>query len=157
MTTLSNIPYEELSIGQTASRQYQVSQRDIALFAAVSGDINPLHLDHDYAATTAFGGCIAHGMLSGAYISAAIAMDLPGPGTVYVGQQMDFRAPVKPGDTLTITLEVLEKQDRRHRVILGCEVRNQDNKRVVTGTATVIAPREKLFIPAPATPAVQVQ
>ncbi len=73
-------------------------------------------------------------------ISAAIAMDLPGPGTVYLSQQLDFRLPVKPGDTLTTTVTVTEKNDRRRRVTLACEVRNQQDKRVVTGTAVVMAP-----------------
>ena len=104
MTQSSNTPYEALEVGQTASYSKTVEERDILLFAAVSGDHNPVHLDAEYAATTMFKERIAHGMFSGALISAAVACTLPGPGTIYVGQQMSFQKPVKLGDTLTCLL-----------------------------------------------------
>lgn len=148
MTTLTSTPYKDLNIGQSATRVHSVSHRDIALFAAASGDINPLHLDEDYAKNTVFGGCIAHGIFTGGLVSAAIAMDLPGPGTVYLSQQLDFRLPVKPGDTLTTTVTITDKVDRRRRVTLACEVRNQHDKRVVTGTAVVMAPEHSETIEA---------
>lgn len=152
MPHISNHTYDEITVGQTAEYAKQVSAEDIQLFAAVSGDVNPVHLDEAYAATTPFGGCIAHGMLSGAIISAAIAMELPGPGTIYLGQSLRFTAPVKPGDTLTVKLRVTGKTDKRRLVTLECEVLNQQEKLVVTGTAEVMAPKDKLVLERPAPP-----
>ncbi len=155
MTQLTNVIYDEITIGQSAHYSKQISERDIQLFAAVSGDVNPLHLDASYAATTAFGERIAHGMLTGALVSAALAMKLPGPGTIYLGQSLRFRLPVKIGDKLTVFLEVTEKKDRRRQVTLDCQVKNQDHKTVASGTAEVMAPAEKLQIQAPALPLFQ--
>ena len=146
MKALSNVPYSALSIGQQASSIRVVSRRDIQLFALASGDWNPLHLDEDYAATTSFGECIAHGMFTGGLVSAVLANQLPGPGTVYLEQTLRFRAPVRVGDTLETRVSVSEKRDRGQRVVLACEVVNQDGKRVASGTATVIAPAESLTV-----------
>jgi 3-hydroxybutyryl-CoA dehydratase len=154
MTTLNNFTYDEITIGQTASYSKTVGERDIELFAVVSGDVNPVHLDADYAATTMFGERIAHGMLTGAVISAALAMELPGPGTIYLGQSLRFRLPVKIGDTVTAELEVTEKQDKRNTVTLACNVYNQDRKLVASGDAQVMAPTEKLSLPRPELPKV---
>jgi acyl dehydratase len=118
--------------------------------------VNPVHLDAEFAATTQFKECIAHGMLSGAIISAAIAMELPGPGTIYLGQSLRFCLPVKPGDTITVKLEVIDKKDKRGFVTLDCRVFNQDEKLVVTGTADVMAPKEKLLLERPALPRVRI-
>ena len=104
---ITNKTFDEITIGDTATYTRLVTEREIQLFAAVSGDHNPVHLDPEYAATTQFGECIAHGMLTGAFISAAIAMELPGPGTIYLGQQLSFRAPVLLGDTLSVDLEAV--------------------------------------------------
>jgi acyl dehydratase len=156
MATLDNFTYDEITIGQTASYSKTVEERDIKLFAAVSGDVNPVHLDADFAATTMFGERIAHGMLTGAVVSAALAMELPGPGTIYLGQSLRFRLPVKIGDTVTAELEVTEKQDKRKTVTLDCNVYNQDRKLVASGTADVMAPAEKLSLPRPELPAVKV-
>ena len=157
MPHISNHTFDEITLGQTAEYSKQVTAEDIRLFAAVSGDVNPVHLDADYAATTPFGGCIAHGMLSGAIISAAIAMQLPGPGTIYLGQSLRFTLPVRPGDTLTVRLRVVGKTDKRRLVTLECEVFNQQQQVVVTGTAEVMAPREKLVLETPATPRVRIE
>jgi len=154
MSTLSNFTYDEITIGQTARYSKRVEEQDILLFAALSGDLNPVHLDADFAASTPFGERIAHGMLTGAVVSAALAMELPGPGTIYLGQSLRFRLPVKIGDTVTVELEVTDKQDRRKTVTLDCRVRNQDDRLVATGTAEVVAPGEKLQLPRPATPRV---
>ena len=156
MPKLANITYEEITVGQTASYSRLVEERDIALFAAVSGDVNPVHLDADFAAGTVFGERIAHGMLTGAFISAALAMELPGPGTIYLGQSLRFRLPVKIGDTLTVTLEVTDKQDRRNIVTLDCRAHNQAGKLVATGTAEVIAPAQKMSIERPQPPRVRI-
>lgn len=152
MATLENFTYDEMTLGQTASYSKQVEERDIQLFAVVSGDVNPVHLDADYAATTAFGERIAHGMLTGALVSAALAMELPGPGTVYRSQSLVFRLPVKIGDTVTVELEVTDKKDRLKLVTLDCKIYNQDRKLVASGTAEAIAPAEKLSLPRPAMP-----
>ena len=118
MTRISNTPYSALEVGQKASYEKTVDERDIQLFAAMSGDRNPVHLDADYAAGTLFKERIAHGMFSGALISAAVACTLPGPGTIYLGQTMKFTRPVKLGDTLVVRLEILEK--------LGATVSRED-------------------------------
>ena len=156
MPQLANITYEEITVGQTASYSRLVEERDIALFAAVSGDVNPVHLDAGFAAGTVFGERIAHGMLTGAFISAALAMELPGPGTVYLGQSLRFRLPVKIGDTVTVTLEVTDKQDRRNIVTLDCRAHNQAGKLVATGTAEVMAPAQKMSIERPQPPRVRI-
>ena len=152
MPQISNFTYEEISLGQTATYTRTVGEREIQLFAAASGDVNPVHLDEDFAASTQFKGRIAHGMLTGAFISAALAMELPGPGTIYLGQSLRFRLPVKIGDTITVSLEVIEKKDRRQYVTLECKATNQDGKVVASGTAEVMAPSEKMVIEAPALP-----
>lgn len=140
---LENMPIDELSEG--LSRQYskQLTQRDIVLFAATSGDVNPVHLDAEYAATTAFGEPIGHGMWTGALVSAAIATTLPGPGSVYRGQSIQFKKPVKVGDTITVTLTIESIRARVALVTLKCDAHNQDGVLVATGTAEVIAPKEK--------------
>jgi len=144
--SLSNIPYDELQIGQSANYQKTVGERDIQLFAAMSGDCNPLHLDEDFAKTTMFKQRIAHGMFSGALISAAVACELPGPGTIYVGQTMSFLKPVKLGDCLTVRLEVLEKLPK-FRVKIATKVLNQHEELVVDGVAEIIAPRKQQQVP----------
>ncbi|MNF34880.1 MaoC family dehydratase [Pseudomonas borbori] len=142
MSQSRNTPYEVLEVGQTASYSKTVEERDIQLFAAVSGDRNPVHLDAEYAATTMFKERIAHGMFSGALISAAVACELPGPGTIYLGQQMRFTAPVKLGDTLTVRLEILEKLPK-FRVRIATRVFNQNDELVVDGEAEILAPRKQ--------------
>lgn len=142
MSQSSNTPYDALEVGQTASYSKTVNERDIQLFAEVSGDHNPVHLDAEYAATTMFKERIAHGMFSGALISAAVACELPGPGTIYLGQSMRFTLPVKLGDTLTVRLEILEKLPK-FRVRVATRVFNQNDELVVDGEAEILAPRKQ--------------
>lgn len=142
MTRISNTPYSALEVGQKASYEKTVDERDIQLFAAMSGDRNPVHLDAEYAAGTLFKERIAHGMFSGALISAAVACTLPGPGTIYLGQTMTFSRPVKIGDTLTVRLEILEKLPK-NRVRIATRVFNQNEEQVVDGVAEVLAPRRE--------------
>jgi len=156
MSKLSNFTFDELTIGQKASFSKQVTEQDVVLFAAVSGDVNPVHLDEAFAADTIFEGRIAHGMLTGAVISAALAMELPGPGVIYLGQTLRFRRPVRIGDTVTAHLEVTEKREGKDIVKLACEVDNQDGKVVASGEATVLAPTEKIAIDRPELPRFQV-
>lgn len=155
MTQVRNFPYDTLEVGQQARLQRTVEERDIQLFAAVSGDRNPVHLDAEYATASLFKERIAHGMFSGALISAAIACELPGPGTIYLGQQLKFTRPVKLGDQLTVELEVLEKL-AKGRVRLATRVSNQAGELVVDGEAEVLAPREALSIELPELPPIQV-
>jgi acyl dehydratase len=156
MPRLGNFTYDKISIGQTASYTRVVQERDIQLFAAVSGDVNPVHLDAGFAASTQFGERIAHGMLTGAIISAALAMELPGPGTVYLSQTLKFRRPVKIGDSVSVALEVTGKQDRRKVVTIDCKASNQDGLLVASGSAEVMAPAQAMSIERPTLPRVEV-
>ena len=152
---VSNVTFDEIAIGDTATYARLITNQEVEAFAAISGDHNPLHLDPEYAATTAFGECIAHGMLTGALISAAIAMQLPGPGSVYLSKNIQFRAPVKLGDTLTVTLTVTYKHAKRPWVTLQCEVANQEGKAVAKGEAQVAAPIETETVTIVPPPAIQ--
>ena len=146
---VTDTPYQQLTVGQTAQYSKTLTERDIALFADVSGDYNPVHLDAAYAATTPFSERIGHGMWTGALISAAVAKVLPGPGSVYVSQSIKFTRPVKLGDTVTITLEIVDKQDRRRLTTLACTATNQQNEKVATGEAMVMAPDAPLTVDFP--------
>lgn len=156
MDMLSNRTYDELAVGDKAEVTHSVTERDLMLFAAVSGDVNPVHLDEDFAAATPFKGRIAHGMFSGALISAAIACELPGPGSIYIGQEMTFLRPVRLQDAIRVELEILEKLPK-NRVRVATRVFNQDGKQVVDGVATVMAPTEKVSLPRPVLPEVSVK
>jgi len=128
-----------LSVGSSASFSKTVSAQDIATFAEVTGDTNPLHLDADYAARTRFKAPIAHGMLGAGLISAAIGVNLaPGNAVIYLGQNMQFRAPVSVGDTITATVEVTEVDAERSRLKLNTNVTNQDGTEVIRGDATIM-------------------
>ncbi|PCM45695.1 MaoC/PaaZ C-terminal domain-containing protein [Marinobacter sp. ANT_B65] len=156
LDTLENITYNEINEGDTATFIRTLSEDDLVLFAAVSGDINPLHLDPEFAANSIFKERIAHGMWSGALISAALATVMPGPGTVYLDQSLSFKRPVKLDDTLTVGLTVLRKEPR-NRVVFKCEVTNQNNQKVVTGEAKVIAPTEKVSLYKPTLPKITIE
>lgn len=156
MNLLENHPINELVIGQRANYSKTLTQQDVILFAACSGDVNPVHLDKEYAATTVFGEPIGHGMWTGALVSAAIATCLPGPGSVYRSQSLNFKHPVKIGDTVTITLVISEIKERVKLVTIECEARNQDGKLIAKGVAEVIAPAEKLKINAGEVPAIKI-
>ncbi len=155
MEALENITYDELNIGDSASYTRTLTEEELILFAAVSGDVNPVHLDKEYASKTLFKERIAHGMWSGALISAALATVIPGPGTVYLEQSLNFKRPVKLEDTLTIKLTVLHKEER-NRIVFECEVINQEGKVVVTGEAKVIAPTEKISLDRPILPRITI-
>ena len=105
--------YDEIEVGQKASRTRTVRHSDIQKFAEVTGDKNPVHLDSDYASTTIFKEPIAHGMLTAGYISAVFGMDLPGPGAIYVSQTLNFTGPVKAGDEVQARVQVVEKMEKR--------------------------------------------
>lgn len=133
---------EDIEIGMTRQLKKIVTDRDIEMFAEVSTDHNPVHLNEDYANETIFGGRIAHGMLTAGLISAVIGEQLPGHGTVYLGQTLKFLRPVRPGDQVTTQVEVINIDLGRSQVRLNtyCLV---DGKKVLEGEATVLAPSRK--------------
>ena len=134
--------FAELAVGMTVSIQNTVSEQDVIDFARVSGDYNPLHMDEEYARTTLFGGRIAHGALSASYISAVLGNDLPGPGAVFLELNLKFVRPVRIGDTVLSTAEVVEMVERGYRVKLA--VKGEVNgKAVMRGEATVMVPSGK--------------
>jgi 3-hydroxybutyryl-CoA dehydratase len=131
------LSFEELTVGQSASRTRVITEADIIAFANVCHDHNPVHLDAAYAATTIFKERIAHGMLSAGIMSGLFGEDLPGPGAIYVAQSLKFRAPVKIGDTLVARAEVLSKVEGKNLVVFKTECRVGD-KIVVEGEATLL-------------------
>lgn len=141
---LNNLPFEAIRIGQSASLTRTAGRDDIDLFAALSGDINPAHTDANFAAHDPFGHIIVHGMWTAALISAALGTRLPGPGTIYLDQDLQFRHPVAPGDTITATVTVKEKRQEKRIVLLDTRCLNQLGQTVLLGTATVIAPAEPM-------------
>jgi 3-hydroxybutyryl-CoA dehydratase len=130
-----------LEIGNTASRTRIVSGKDVELFAAASGDTNPVHLDDAYAATTVFKRRIAHGMLTAGLISAVLANDLPGPGTIYLSQTLQFKAPVYVGDEITATVELIQYREAKRIATFKTTCTNQDGVLVLDGEAVVLAPQ----------------
>ena len=134
-----SVSFEDLSIGQEASISNTVTADVINAFASVSGDRNPVHIDADYAAATMFKERIAHGMLSAAYISAVFGMALPGPGAIYISQTLNFKAPVKIGDTVVATVKVSELVPEKKRAKFEC-VCTVEGKPVVVGEALLMVP-----------------
>lgn len=133
---------EDIEIGMIRSLTKEVTDRDIALFAEVSTDRNPVHLDEDYAQATIFGGRIAHGMLTAGLVSAVIGEQLPGHGTVYLGQSMRFLGPVRPGDHVTAEVEVTAIDHGKRRVTMETRA-HVAGRKVLTGEALVLAPSRK--------------
>ena len=134
--------YDELAVGMSAEHAKTVTDADVVLFAGVTGDFNPVHVDAEAAAQSVFGGRIAHGMLSAGLVSAAIAMKLPGAGSIYLAQTLRFAKPVRIGDTVTARVEVAELLPKR-RVRLLTVCRNQQGETVLDGEATVMLPKER--------------
>ncbi len=152
---LENITYDELHESQSARLLRTLSMADIQAFAAVSGDTNPAHLNDDYANDTLFHGVVAHGMWGGALISALLGTQFPGPGTIYVSQDLHFTRPVRVGDTLTVTATVVRKIDERKQVELDCQAVNQKGEMVLHGLARVLAPTSKVRVARPHAPQIQ--
>src|SRR3974390_1375632 len=142
--SIENRTFDEIVVGESARMVRTLSKDDIALFAVMSGDVNPAHLDEPYAETSMFHRIIAHGMWGGALISAVLGTRLPGPGTIYVAQDLPFRKPVGLGDTVRVTVTAAEKRPEKHMVVFDCRCVNQRGEDVITGTAQVIAPTEKV-------------
>ncbi len=134
--------FELLDVGQRAERAKTVTEDDVNAFATLTGDFNPVHVDEAAAARSRFGGRIAHGMLGAGLISAAIANDLPGPGTIYLAQSLRFVRPVRLGDTVTTRVEVVELMPDKRRARLRTTCSNQHSELVIEGEATVLVPED---------------
>ena len=154
---IENRTYDEISVGDSAGLTRQLTLRDIELFAVMSGDVNPAHVDPEFAASDMFHKVIAHGMWGGALISTVLGTELPGPGTIYLGQNLRFLGPVGLGDTVTVSVTAKEKDDKHHRITFDCACVNQDGKTVIDGTALVIAPQEKIKRPRVVLPEVRIE
>jgi len=128
----------QFEVGESASLTRRITTEDIQAFARISGDENPVHLDEKYARDTYFQGCIAHGMLVAGLISAVLGNKLPGPGSIYLGQEIRFKAPVRPGDTVTARVEITSWDPEKGRVNLQTEVTNQEDVTVITGSAQLV-------------------
>ncbi|MEO1657560.1 MAG: bifunctional enoyl-CoA hydratase/phosphate acetyltransferase [Pseudomonadota bacterium] len=153
MDKLAGRTFDEIEIGEVAELVRTLTATDILAFAGVSGDVNPAHLDHHYAAGSVFGDVIGHGMWTGALISTLLGTKLPGPGTIYVGQSFRFRLPVRIGDTLCVRIQVKEKHSEKRRVLFDCQVTDANDQTVLDGTAEVIAPDQRVVVDAPPVPA----
>jgi 3-hydroxybutyryl-CoA dehydratase len=134
------LKFEDLVIGMSAQSTHMVSESDVIAFAAVSGDHNPVHLDHAYASHTLFKERIAHGMLAAAYVSALIGTQLPGPGSIYVSQTLRFRRPVRLGAQVTTRIEIAALDATNGRATLHCRS-SVDGKTVLEGEAVILTPR----------------
>lgn len=151
LKNLKNVPYDDIKIGQSASIKRTISEKDVELFAIVSGDVNPSHID----VNDNLKEVVAHKMLNGAYISTVLGTRLPGPGTSYVSQSLDFANPVSIGDVITITVTVAEKKEDLH-VVLDCKCINQRGETVCSGVAEVKAIREKITVEKPMLPKLEI-
>jgi 3-hydroxybutyryl-CoA dehydratase len=128
----------EFEVGATASLAKTITDDDVRMFARATGDLNPLHLDEEYAAKSRFGRRVAHGMLSAGMISAVLGTELPGPGTIYLGQTLKFLAPVYLGDSITATVTLAEYNREKGRMTFQTMCTNQDGAEVVSGEAQVL-------------------
>ena len=133
-----NVRYEDIHVGHKASLSKTISEYDVYAFAGVTGDFNPVHVNAEFAKNSLFKQRIAHGMISAGLISAVLGTELPGIDTIYMNQELSFLAPVLYGDTLTATVECIEKDDKKHRIIFRTTVTNQNDKLVTDGKARVM-------------------
>lgn len=147
MDYIENRTFDEIAPGDAASLTRTLTDADIKLFAIMSGDVNPAHLDEEFARNDMFHKIIAHGMWGGALISTLLGTQLPGPGTIYLSQTLRFRRPVAIGDAVTVTVQALVKDPAKHRITFDCTCANQAGETVISGTAEVIAPTEKIKRP----------
>lgn len=129
--------YSDISLGQTAEVVHTITEENIQVFGDLSGDYNPLHFNEEWAVKTIFKGRIAHGLLTASFISTAIGMKLPGPGTIYLGQKINFKHPVRIGDTITARVEVIDKNDDKQQITLNTICTNQEGRVVLDGEALI--------------------
>lgn len=156
MEMIRNKPYDSITVGDKATLTRTLTRKDIQLFAIMSGDVNPAHVDEEYANSSQFHHIIAHGMWGGALISTVLGTQLPGPGTIYLKQDFTFRRPVSLGDNLTVTVTVVEKREH-HQILLDCACTNQDGEVVIDGQALVKAPTEQIDRPRAVLPAIELK
>jgi phosphate acetyltransferase len=147
MEFIENKTYDEIAVGDTATLVRTLRPEDIQMFAVLSGDFNPTHVDADYARSSQFREVVAHGMWGGALISNVLGTQFPGPGTIYCNQTLQFPRQVRVGDTITVAVTCQRKFDHNHHLIFDCQCENQDGERVIHGTAEVEAPTEKIRRP----------
>jgi acyl dehydratase len=155
MDYIENRTFDEIQVGDSASLARTLTPEDVKLFAVMSGDVYPAHVDEEYARSSMFHKIIAHGMWGGALISNLLGTTLPGPGAIYLGQTLKFLKPVALGDTVTVTATVTAKDPEKHRVTLDCRCTNQKGEVVISGSAQVLAPTEKVKRPRAALPEVR--
>ena len=141
---IENRTYDEIQVGDKSVLTRTLRPEDIQLFAIMSGDVNPAHVDPEYAHSSMFHEVIAHGMWGGALISTVLGTEFPGPGTIYISQTLKFSRPVKVGDTITITVTCMQKFEHNKHMIFDCACINQDGLKVIGGEAEVLAPSEKI-------------
>ncbi|HGC5940581.1 TPA: bifunctional enoyl-CoA hydratase/phosphate acetyltransferase [Legionella pneumophila] len=153
---LENVTFDELTLGRQASLVKTLTQDDIDLFATMSGDVNPAHMDPAFAKSDIFHGIVGHGMWTGSLISALLGTILPGPGTIYLEQDIKFKKPVRIGDNITITLIVRDKRADKPIVTFDCKGVNQRGEIVVEGLATVLAPTKKIRVARTSLPHVEI-
>ncbi|MGL5743460.1 MAG: MaoC/PaaZ C-terminal domain-containing protein [Legionella sp.] len=144
MNYIENRVFDEIKVGDSASLKRILTQKDIKLFAIMSGDINPAHVDAEYAKNYMFHQIIAHGMWGASLLSTVLGTELPGPGTIYLDQTLQFKHHVLLGDEITVMVTVQRKDSKHHQIVLDCHCSNQSGKTVISGVATVIAPTPKV-------------
>lgn len=135
--------FEEIEIGETASITKMISESDIVNYAGIIGDFNPIHVNPEYAKTTMFGERIAHGMLTASFISTLVGCGIPGRNGLYLSQDIKFVKPVRIGDTITATAEVIEKIEGKNRIVMSTIIRNQRDEVVIDGKAVAMVMRKK--------------
>jgi 3-hydroxybutyryl-CoA dehydratase len=138
---VKGLTIKELKIGDKASFQKTITETDVYLYAGITGDLNPAHINQVESEKTMFQGRIAHGMLTAGLVSAVLGMQLPGPGSIYLGQELKFMAPVKIGDTIKAEVEVIEKFEEKNRIKLSTICTNQNGVEVLIGVATIMPPK----------------
>lgn len=141
---IENRTFDEIEVGDRAALERRLTWRDIELFAVVSGDVNPAHVDKEYARGDRFHEIVAHGMWGASLISTLLGTQLPGPGTIYLEQTLRFHRPVTVGEMISVSVTVVSKDPMRHRVVLDCRCVNRQGETVIDGTAKVLAPTDKV-------------
>ncbi len=155
--TIENKTYDEIRIGDSATLTRTLSKQDIHLFALVTGDMNPAHVDEDYARADVFHQIVGHGMWSGSLFSTLLGMVLPGPGTIYLGQTLKFLKPVRLGETITASIKAIDKDEKHHHILFETICSNEQGEHVIEGEARVLAPQEKIEWKTVPLPDVQIQ
>lgn len=138
---MKGLTIKELNIGDKASFQKTITETDVYLYAGITGDLNPAHINQVESEKSMFHGRIAHGMLTAGLVSAVLGMQLPGPGSIYLGQELKFMAPVKIGDTIKAEVEIIEKFEEKNRIKLSTVCTNQNGVEVLIGVATIMPPK----------------